>query len=68
MDERKHSAIRNGSREALRVRQLRAGAAAMKGTKALENGQNRTRAAKILGISERTLRNKLNLPKPVPTP
>ena len=31
-------------------------------------GGNRTRAAKILGISERTLRNKLNLPKPVPTP
>ncbi len=26
-------------------------------------GGNRTRAAKLLGISERTLRNKLNSPK-----
>jgi DNA-binding NtrC family response regulator len=26
-------------------------------------GGNRTRAAKLLGISERTLRNKLNVPK-----
>ncbi|MGE3618714.1 MAG: helix-turn-helix domain-containing protein, partial [Gemmatimonadales bacterium] len=29
-------------------------------------GGNRTRAAKLLGISERTLRNKLNSPKPAP--
>ena len=28
---------------------------------------NRTKASKLLGISERTLRNKLNTPKPTPT-
>jgi DNA-binding NtrC family response regulator len=34
--------------------------------RALEaTGGNRTRAAKLLGISERTLRNKLNTPRPV---
>jgi DNA-binding NtrC family response regulator len=31
-------------------------------------GGNRTRAAKLLGISERTLRNKLNTPKAAATP
>jgi DNA-binding NtrC family response regulator len=29
-------------------------------------GGNRTRAAKLLGISERTLRNKLNTPREAP--